>query len=181
MSLLIALAGLAAATARADEAMWDRMRSGGYVVAIRHAATVPGVGDPPGFRLGDCATQRNLSEAGRDEARRLGEAFRARGIPVGEVLSSEWCRCRDTAALAFGRYATWPALNSFFGNRATEAEQTRAVRERVLRWGGPGNLVLVTHQVNITALAGVFPAQGELVVLRPAGGALEVIGRIAAP
>ncbi len=179
--LLLAAAGLAAADASADDATWDRLRSGGHVVAIRHAATVPGVGDPPGFRLDDCATQRNLSESGRDEARRLGEAFRVRGVPVGEVLSSEWCRCRDTAALAFGRYVAWPALNSFFGNRATEGEQTRTVRERALRWTGPGNLVLVTHQVNVTALTGVFPAPGELVVLRPAGGSLELVGRIAPP
>lgn len=175
---LVALACLTAATAaRADEETWDRLRSGGYVVAIRHAATVPGVGDPLGFRLDDCATQRNLSEAGRDAARRLAEAFRSRGVPVGEALSSEWCRCRDTAALAFGRYTPWPPLNSFFDDRATEAERTRAVRGRAASWGGPGNLILVTHQVNITALTGVFPAPGEAIVLSP--GELRVVGRVA--
>lgn len=177
------LAALAIATgpAHADEALWARLKAGGHVVVMRHASTEAGVGDPPDFRLGECATQRNLSPAGRLESQRLGEAFRARGVPARQVLSSEWCRCRDTAALAFGDYAAWPPLNSFFGDRSTEGAQTRAVRERAAGWKGPGNLVLVTHQVNITALTGVFPAQGEMVILRPGGGdRLEVVGRIAA-
>ena len=180
VAAIAAAALLAARPAGADEALWSKLGSGGYVVLIRHASTEPGVGDPPNFRLGDCGTQRNLSQAGRDEARRLGDAFRSRRVAAAEVLSSEWCRCRETASLAFGRYAAWPPLNSFFGDRSTETAQTRAVRERAVAWRGPGNLVLVTHRVNITALAGTFAAPGELVVLKPAlGGDLELVGKIA--
>jgi phosphohistidine phosphatase SixA len=179
---LVAIAAFASSSLQADEDLWSRLKSGGHVVVVRHASTEPGVGDPPNLKLGDCATQRNLSAPGREESTRLGGAFRARGIPVDEVLSSEWCRCRDTAQLAFGRYAPWPPLNSFFSDRSAEGAQTRAVRERAARWQGPGNLVLVTHQVNITALTGVFPAQGEMVVLRPGGGdTVEVVGRLAPP
>ena len=88
----------------------------------------------------------------------------------------------STASLAFGRYAAWPPLNSFFGDRSTETAQTRAVRERAVAWRGPGNLVLVTHQVNIAALTGVFPVQGEIVVLKADGaGGLELVGTIRPP
>jgi phosphohistidine phosphatase SixA len=178
----IAAAAHLASPAWASDALWPMLGSGGYVVLIRHASTEPGVGDPPNFRLDDCATQRNLSQAGRDEARRLGEAFRARGIPIAEVLSSEWCRCRDTALLAFGRYAAWPPLNSFFGDRSTESAQTRVVRERAAKWRGAANLVIVTHQVNIAALAGVFAVQGEIVVLKADGAeGLELVGTIRPP
>src|SRR5207247_2594884 len=86
------------------------------------------LGDPPGFRLDECSTQRNLSEEGRAQARRVGAAFAARGIPIGRVLSSQWCRCLETARLAFGGAAPWPALNSFFRDRTQEAERTRGGR-----------------------------------------------------
>jgi phosphohistidine phosphatase SixA len=176
---LVAVAAFDATPTRADDALWSNLKRGGYVVLVRHASTEPGVGDPPNFKLGDCATQRNLSSSGREEAKRLGDAFRARGVAATEVLSSEWCRCRDTAALAFGRYAGWAPLNSFFGDRSSEPIQTRAVRERIAGWKGPGNLVLVTHQVNISAVTGVFPAQGEMVVLKPGPAEkAEVVGRI---
>ena len=87
------------APAGADDAVWSALKSGGHVVLVRHAATTGGVGDPPGFRLEDGATQRPLTEAGRAQARKVGERFRSEGIAIGKVLSSEWCRCRDTAAL----------------------------------------------------------------------------------
>jgi phosphohistidine phosphatase SixA len=167
---------LCAPIAHADEALWARLRDGGLVVMIRHASA-PGTGDPPGFRPGECATQRNLSEAGRAEARRIGEAFRRERVPIAEVRSSEWCRCRDTAELAFGRYVAWPAINSFFADRSDEPQRTAAVR--AVRPPRGSNVVLVTHQVNITAASGVYPASGEIVVLQPAGGdRLEVIGRL---
>ncbi len=168
------------ATASGDEALWALLKGGGQVVVMRHASTDPGVGDPPGFRLEDCTTQRNLSPKGREEARRVGAAFRARGIPVGRVLSSQWCRCLETARLAFGTAEPWPALNSFFDDRSREPEQTRAARAVAGERPAAGNLVLVTHQVNISALAGVFPAPGEIVVLTPQGkGSFRVAGRLA--
>lgn len=159
--------------------VWRLLEGGGHVVLLRHAATEPGLGDPPGFRLGECSTQRNLSAAGREEARRLGAAFRARGVPVGRVLSSRWCRCLDTARLAFGKAEGWPPLDSFFDDRDREPDQTAAIRRLLAQRPTDGNLVLVTHQVNITALTGVVPGPGELVVLAPRGdGTFAVVGRI---
>ena len=178
----IVLAALAAGGAQANEALWSMLREGGYAVLIRHAATEPGLGDPPNFRLGDCSTQRNLSAEGRAEARRLGDAFRERKVPVERVLSSAWCRCQDTARLAFGEYEVWAPLNSFFTDSSRGAPQTRALLERLAGMPARSNLVLVTHQVNITAATGVFPAPGELVVVRPGGReGVEVVGRMPAP
>jgi broad specificity phosphatase PhoE len=100
-------------------------------------------------------------------------------VPVAQVLSSEWCRCRDTATLAFGRYEPWPALNNLFGRRENEATQAHAMRERTGAYRGKGNLVLVTHGATIAPVAGINPAQGELVVMKPVGaGKLELVGRL---
>lgn len=178
LAILLVLLGLPG-PARADEALWDLLKAGGQVVVMRHARTVPGFGDPPGFRLGDCATQRNLSEAGREEARRIGAEFRDRGVPVGRVLSSRWCRCLETARLAFGTAEPWAPLDSFFDDRSREPDQTRQVRRRVGEHRASENLVLVTHQVNITALTGISPAQGEMVILTPsADGSFRTAGRL---
>ncbi|HZX61552.1 MAG TPA: histidine phosphatase family protein, partial [Candidatus Methylomirabilis sp.] len=115
---VLLLAFASPATTDEPEALWGLLRGGGQVVVMRHATTDPGVGDPPGFRIDDCATQRNLSEAGREEARRVGGAFRVRGVPIRRVLSSRWCRCLETARLAFGTAESWPPLDSFFGDRS---------------------------------------------------------------
>lgn len=163
--------------ARADEsAAWSALAAGGHTLLLRHAATDPGIGDPPGFRLGDCSTQRNLSAGGRAQAQALGARLVARGVVIGAVLSSRWCRCLDTARLAFGRVEGWAPLDSFFDDRTTEPGRTREVLERVKRWQGPGTLVMVTHQVNISAAIGESTAMGEGVVVDRAG---RVVGRIA--
>ena len=166
--------------AHAEEIPWDALRKGGYVLLMRHAATEPGVGDPPQFTLGDCKTQRNLSAAGRDQAARTGQRFREAGVDIAAVLSSRWCRCMDTANIAFGSATPEPALDSFFGERSSRNEQqTAATRARIQSFRGPGNLVMVTHQVNITALTGAFPAEGEIFVVRAsAQGALQLTARI---
>lgn len=178
-SLGITLVLLACGSAAGEESVWEALRAGGQVVLIRHAATEPGIGDPPGFRLEDCATQRNLSETGRAESRRIGAAFRQREIPVHRVLSSRWCRCLETAQLAFGRVEAWPALDSFFENRSREPEQTRAVRALIAEPFAGGNAILVTHQVNITALTGIVPAMGAIVVVAPQpGGTVKIVGRL---
>ena len=176
---------LAAAPALAADALWAALRGGGHVALMRHA-TAPGVGDPEGFTVEDCATQRNLSAAGRDEARRIGERFRAQGIAAARVYVSQWCRCLDTARLLdLGEITPFAGLNSFFRDGGREAAQTAEVRAliaRELASGAPaqGPLVLVTHQVNITALSGIFPASGEIVVLRADGDTLMVVGRMRA-
>ena len=159
---------------------WTELARPGAVVLFRHA-TAPGVGDPPNFRLDDCATQRNLDEQGRAEARRLGEQFRRRGVNVGAVLSSQWCRTRETARLAFGDgVRDEPAFNSFFGQAAPQREEQTERARRVIRgWKGPGVLVVVTHQVNITALTGHGATSAEGVVVQPADqGPLRVLANL---
>lgn len=96
----------------------------------------------------------------------MGDRFRRERVPIGLVLSSEWCRCYETAELAFGTYELWPPLNSFFEDYSTHDEQTQAVFKRIESYAGESNLVLVTHQVNITALTGKAVSQGEAVVVR---------------
>ncbi len=184
MRFLLACLGLllpiAAACAETDEAaLWAALREGGHVALMRHAIA-PGVGDPAGFRLDDCTTQRKLSAQGRAQARAIGERFRANGIATAAVFSSQWCRCLDTAReLALGEVVAFPGLNSFFADRGEEARHTAAVRALIgERARSPLPLVLVTHQVNITALTGVFPASGEIIVLRLDGDTPSVAGRI---
>ncbi|MBL8386291.1 MAG: histidine phosphatase family protein [Burkholderiales bacterium] len=149
---------------------------------MRHA-TAPGNFDPDGFRIDDCATQRNLSPEGREEARRIGSHLRSLGLVPGEVLTSQWCRCRDTATLAFGAARDWPALNSFIRSRDTEKAQVAEVLARIagIRKGDRPP-VLVTHQVVITAVTGVYPQSGEVVVVAPARrdgrAAVRVVGTI---
>ena len=175
--LLLALL-LASVPAAAAEDGWRDVARPGAIVLFRHAIA-PGTGDPPGFVVGDCATQRNLDEKGRAEARAIGNAFRKRGIAVGGVLTSQWCRARETAGLAFpGRAEEEPAFNSFFGNRAHEPEATSRARSVLQRWRGPGVLVVVSHQVNITALTGIVPRPGEGVVVKFEQGKATVLGRL---
>lgn len=176
--LTVLLLALLAAPARADEGeAWQALREGA-IVLFRHALA-PGGGDPPGMRLDDCATQRNLSPEGREQARRIGEALRMRGVAVGRVLTSAWCRARETAELAVpGRAEVSPAFNSFFAQREAGERQTGQARALLSGWQGPGALFVSTHQVNITALTGIFPASGEGIVLRAREGRLEVVGRI---
>ena len=177
--LAVVLAAVGFSPASAADAVWGALRGGGKIVILRHASTEPGLGDPPGFRLDDCATQRNLSEAGRAEAPRIGAAFVRRAVPVARVLSSRWCRCVETARLAFGRVEPWSPLDSFFDDRSREPQQTRAVLTLIAAPFTGGNLILVTHQVNITALTGIVPATGEMVVLSPEpGGKFRIVGRL---
>ncbi|MDP3606230.1 MAG: histidine phosphatase family protein [Polaromonas sp.] len=172
---------LAASASAAAADAWPELNQAGTIVLFRHA-TAPGIGDPANFKLNDCPTQRNLDDKGRAEARKLGEQFRSRKINVGAVLTSQWCRTRDTAHLAFGKEAVKdePAFNSFFSRSAGISDaQTAQARTILARWRGPGTLVVVTHQVNITALTGVSSASAEGVVLRPAAdGSLQVLGRV---
>lgn len=162
--------------ALADEALWSALKAGGQVVLLRHAATTPGVGDPEGMRLEDCASQRNLSEEGRTQARRLGEAFRKRGIAVQRVLSSPWCRCLDTARLAFGSAEVSLPLSNLFGRHENRDAQVAQLRKMLREAGKTRNLVLVTHGSTIGALTGVHPAMGEMVIVSPGG---KVAGRLA--
>jgi malonate transporter and related proteins len=172
-----------AQSARADENAWKLIQGGGQVLFIRHATTTPGVGDPTGFRLEECATQRNLSGEGRAEAKRLGDALRTRKAPVGEILSSPWCRCHDTARLAFGREATtWRPLSNLFGRHEAAEAQVREMRARIGSYRGKDNLVMISHGSTALPLTGVSPQQAEIIVLTPLGGdKFRVAGRIPPP
>ncbi len=184
--LFILLAGMTlhASPARADVAT-EAIRKGGVALLIRHA-TAPGNFDPENFKQDDCSTQRNLSDAGRDEARRIGAHLKTLGLKPGEVLTSQWCRCRDTATLAFGAARDWPALNSFIRDRDSAPRQTADVLARIGRIKpGEKPLVLITHQVVVTAVTGIYPQSGEVVVVAPTREAgksgLKVIGSIKPP
>jgi phosphohistidine phosphatase SixA len=166
----------------ADEALWSLLQGGGQVVLIRHALTTPGVGDPPGMRLGDCDTQRNLNEAGRVQARQLGEVLRSRGVVVGRLLSSPWCRCIETTQLAFGQTPELvPALGNLFDRPERVARQVAELKPLVSQTPVRGNTVLMSHGSTILALTGISPATAELVVLTPQGsGGFTVAGRLSA-
>jgi phosphohistidine phosphatase SixA len=181
LSTILALVWLLgwSTTLHADESLWTALRTGNAVALIRHALA-PGTGDPAGFKLEDCTTQRNLSEEGRRQARQIGAAFRQNGIASAQVLSSRWCRCLETARLLdLGPVEPFPPLDSFFADPGQGPAQTAALREFLGRpYEGPPR-VLVTHQVNITSLTNVVPRSGEMVVVRPAvDGSVRVMGRL---
>ena len=159
----------------------------GAIILFRHALA-PGGGDPPGFQLSDCASQRNLSDEGRKQAQRMGQWLREHKVPVQAVWHSAWCRTRDTATLAFPSMASSgllapvlreePAFNSFFSNNSVQEAQTAAARALLLAWRGPGVLVVVSHQVNITTLSDIFPQSGEGIVMLAERGRLVAQGRL---
>ncbi|MBA1149234.1 histidine phosphatase family protein [Ectothiorhodospiraceae bacterium WFHF3C12] len=176
--LTFVLTGSPALSAATGEALWNALRSGGHVVLMRHAIA-PGTGDPADFELGDCSTQRNLSERGREQARNIGERFRSNEVSDVAVYSSQWCRCLDTARLlGLGEVTPYEGLNSFFGRREQRDTRLAQMRELIDREAGGRTLVLVTHQVNITGLTGVFPSSGEMVVVKPGESGLEVVGTL---
>lgn len=179
-AVLATLATVAIGAPIADAAETDAWPpfADGTIILFRHAHA-PGVGDPRDMRIGDCATQRNLDETGRAQARAIGAAFRERAVVVGRVLTSRWCRAADTAELAFpGQGMREPALDSFFDTPQAGERRTTEARRVLDAWRGPGVLVGVTHQVNIAALTGIAPMSGEGIVLESHNGALRPIGRL---
>ena len=165
--LLLLAAGLLqrAHAQQGGDAMAERLRAGRCALLWRHAQTTPGVGDPPGFRLDQCGTQRNLSDAGRAQARAAGEWFRSRRLVPRAVRSSAWCRCKDTADLAFGAHQPWAPLNSSFGDPELGRRQRSLLLEGLAGIPADAFEVWVTHQVNISAFTGESVAMGEAVVV----------------
>jgi phosphohistidine phosphatase SixA len=165
----------------ADDATnaWKALRAGGHVALLRHADAPGGFGDPPGFRVDDCATQRNLSEKGRADAEKIGSRLKREGIAFEKILSSPWCRCIDTAKLLnLGPVET----EATFGNVVVLRDQrdalTAGARALIAKWNGPSNLLVVTHGANIAALTSISPASGEIVVVRGGSGGVEPVGRL---
>ena len=143
----------------------NQLDVGEKLIFIRHAYA-PGNGDPAGFNLNDCSTQRNLSEDGRKQAQRIGEFFNKNKIEIGKVLSSEWCRCRETAKIAFKNYSTNSFLNSFYSSKFSKnkEKQIKAFNNYIKNLKGKKNLILVTHYVFISEVLNYGPSSGEIVV-----------------
>ncbi len=179
LALVAILAAGATQAARAGDELAAKLAEPGHIVIMRHALA-PGTGDPANFALDDCSTQRNLSAAGRRQARRTGDFLRDAGVDEARVLSSQWCRCLETARLLdLGPVEPLTALNSFFEDRGSGPAQTRDLRAAIAEMDLSRAVVMVTHQVNITALTRVFPSSGEMVVVKRApDGSTEVLGTI---
>ncbi len=172
--LLMCLAVTLPSLAAADP--WAALREPGAFALMRHALA-PGTGDPAEFRLGDCTTQRNLDQAGRDQAQAIGAAIRDAGIRIDQVLTSQWCRCRDTAALLdLAPPEDAPALNSFYRDFSKRAERTAEAHALIA--GIEGRVLLVTHQVNISALTGRSARSGEVLILRATETGLDFLGSV---
>ena len=149
-----------------SETIWKESRKGGNVILIRHAIA-PGGGDPTGFKINDCKTQRNLNEVGINQSKKIGKIFRNNKIPIDIVLSSEWCRCKDTAFHAFGKFKEFSALNSTFSYPyiKNELRQIKEIKKYLKNWDGKGkNLILITHYSIITAITDAVPSSGEIVI-----------------
>jgi len=160
-----------------SELIWDEARKGNKVILIRHSFA-PGGGDPAGFKIGDCKTQRNLNKAGIEQSKKIGKIFKDNKISIDIVLSSEWCRCKDTAYYAFGEFKEFPALNSTFSTPydKNELRQVKEIKKYLMNWESAGkNVILVTHYSVITAITNAVPSSGEIVI---SDKNLNVIGTI---
>jgi phosphohistidine phosphatase SixA len=163
-----------------DDKMIERMRAGGHILMIRHALA-PGTGDPANFRIGDCSTQRNLDDSGREQARAIGKWLRAKGLTLARVYSSQWCRCLETAELLeMGPVTELPALNSFYELTQNREPNLKALRKFIAEQPSDGTLIiLVTHLVTISAIANEGVSSGEGVLLELKNEApYEVVGRL---
>ena len=154
----------------------NQLEDGGKLIFIRHAYA-PGNGDPDGFNLNDCSTQRNLSDDGRKQAQRIGEIFTKNKIEIDKVLSSEWCRCKETAKIAFKNYSTNSFLNSFYSSKFSKNKdkQVKAFNYYIKNLESEKNLIFVTHYVFISEVLNYGPSSGEIVV---SDKNLNIIGSI---
>ena len=151
----------------AAQVNWKPAKNGDKIILIRHSKA-PGFGDPPGFNIKNCKTQRNLSKEGVDQSKKIGKLFKKNKIKIDQVLSSQWCRCKDTAKYAFKNYKEFSALNSTFQTPYDKnaKKQINELKDYIQKWNGNGsNLVLVTHYVIITAITDVVPRSGEIVII----------------
>ncbi len=154
----------------------ENLKRGGNLIFIRHAYA-PGGGDPDNFDINDCLTQRNLSEIGRNQSKKIGEFFKEYQIPIDKVISSEWCRCKETALIAFSDYETESFLNSFFSEnfRKNKDSQIKNLKSYVRKWDKKNNLILVTHYVLILEILDYAPSSGEIII---SDSNFKLIGKI---
>ena len=166
ISLLIIIFSLTSFYSHSTEQNWKPAHDGDKIILIRHAKA-PGGGDPKGFKIEDCKTQRNLDEVGINQSKKIGKLFKEKKIKIDQVLSSQWCRCKDTAKYAFGNFKEFSALNSTYTSPydQNEKQQIKDLKIYVNKWKGKGgNLVLVTHYVIILAITGETVRSGEIVI-----------------
>ena len=176
-TIAVALLFLFATQARATEAGWALLRDGEHVVLLRHAMA-PGAADPANFDIEKCSTQRKLSERGKQQARKIGALFAARAASTERVLTSRYCRTKETARLAFGDAEDFAPLDPPPADETARKEQLDAILKEVRDYSGSGNLVLVTHLETIEALTGQSAREGEAVIVRADDERLHVLGRI---
>lgn len=176
---ILVLAVLFSQQAQSTEAGWALLREGGHVVLLRHA-NAPGAAEPANFDIAKCATQRNLSDRGRQQARRIGALFAARAAPVGKVLASNYCRCRETARLAFGDrlVETFEPLDFLPGDEEGNEAKAAALIEFILDYSDFDNLVMVVNREVVERLVGVKPSEGEAIIVGHDGESLRAAGRI---
>ena len=148
-----------------NDELISKLQSGGNIVFIRHALA-PGNGDPDNIDLNNCKTQRNLNKTGIDQSKRIGLFFEKNNIPIDKVLSSEWCRCKDTAKYAFRNFQTFKALNSFYDEKfyKFKNKQIKDLQKYIKDWDGNKNLILVTHYVVISEMLNIGVSSGEIVI-----------------
>ena len=158
------------------EKIISELQNGGKIIFIRHALA-PGTGDPDGFDLLDCKTQRNLNSTGVEQSNKIGVFFKKHKIEIDQVLSSEWCRCKDTAKHAFKNYKTFDALNSFYDEDFYKFKDKQIIdlKSYINNWKNKKNLILVTHYVVISEMLGIGVSSAELVIVDKN---LEIIGRL---
>ena len=154
----------------------ENLKKGGNLIFIRHAYA-PGGGDPDNFKINDCSTQRNLNDLGRKQAKNIGNFFKDNKIPIDKIISSEWCRCKETAKIAFGKYENKDFLNSFFSEKFSNnrTKQMRDLKRYIKKWKGDKNLVLITHYVVISEALKYASSSGEIVI---SNTSLKKIGNI---
>jgi phosphohistidine phosphatase SixA len=152
-------------SAFSDDKILKSLKEGKKLIFIRHAIA-PGNGDPNNFDINDCSTQRNLDEKGIEESEKIGLFFKNNKIKIDKVLSSQWCRCKDTAKYAFNNFETFNALNSFYDEKfaANEAKQIKDLKNYIKNWNSDKNLVLVTHFVVISSILNTGSSSGEIII-----------------
>ena len=163
--LIVFISLTSSVKAEFNKKLFNQLEDGGKLIFIRHAYA-PGSGDPSNFNLNDCSTQRNLSDNGRKQAEYIGEFFRNKKIKIDKVLSSEWCRCKETAKIAFKNFSTNSFLNSFYSSKfaKNKDKQINSLNDYIIKFKSDKNLILVTHYVLISEVLNYSSSSGEIVV-----------------
>ena len=163
--VLISICIISSVKADSKHNIISELKKGGKLIFIRHA-NAPGGGDPENFDIDNCATQRNLNDSGRMQSNKIGDFFKKNNIPLGKVFSSEWCRCKDTASIAFKKFETKSFLNSFFSEQfaKNKKNQINDFHKFIDEWDKNQNLIFITHYVVISEILNYAPSSGEIVV-----------------